>query len=93
MKKDSIKNFLAILLVGVVLSAVALYLWFMVHTMSSDYDAIKAEKKKFVGKSVLIGKDTFTVFDYSIFIDSYDLGNGKITLQVDKAYIDSFLIK
>lgn len=47
------------------------------------------EKKSFqknIGKTVIIGKDTATIIDYSTIFDTYKLSNGK---TVSKEYVEN----
>lgn len=64
--------------------AVVAFIW-MTSSMISDFNEITDKKESYVGTKVLIGKDSLSVVNYSLFGDTYTLENG---VKVDKSLVE-----
>ena len=60
----------------VCLLVMALLVWCVVYTVDNSYSNEKSGYDKYVGKDVVIQKDTLKVVDYSIWRETYTLSNG-----------------
>jgi uncharacterized membrane protein len=82
MRKQKIK-FVATALIIIVLAAI------VVNRLFSEGKAMDNQVKSFVGKKVVIEKDTMTVINYSILKSTYTLSNG---VEYDMDFVKSKII-
>ena len=86
------KNIVFISLISSLLIGIITYfiLSTIVDKCSEKYNKEDLKKKSYVGKYVILKKDTLQIIDYSIFNSNYTLSNG---VKIDMSSVDLFIIK
>jgi hypothetical protein len=68
----------------------AVGMWFLIGKLFDEGEKQTQVTKSFIGKKVVIEKDTMTVIDYSTFSKTYKLSNG---IDYDMDFVKSKIIK